>query len=263
MSAQVPYYSASLAARTYDLLYGPLLQAQVEFYVAQAQLHGGPVLELGAGTGLVSWAVAAAGHEITATDQSAAMLDLAKAKSYGHPDEVRKRISFARADMTNFDLGQSFRCAFIPGRSFMHLLTSSDQRKALTAIHQHLDDRGVLVMNQYDPRLDYCLPGSMPPVADLQGEDANSRNSCRRTLLDRETDPLTQTFTEKLRIELFDSDGKLQESEETEWSLRWTYQQEMRYLFELCGFEVLRLYSDFDRSPPSYGAEQVWICQKV
>jgi hypothetical protein len=36
----------------------------------------------------------------------------------------------------------------------------------------------------------------------------------------------------------------------------------MRHLLELAGFEDLTEYSDFDRSSPAYGAEQVWIARR-
>jgi len=39
--------------------------------------------------------------------------------------------------------------------------------------------------------------------------------------------------------------------------------QEMRYLFELTGFEVIAEYSDFFRAPPAYGKDQLWIVRKV
>jgi hypothetical protein len=51
--------------------------------------------------------------------------------------------------------------------------------------------------------------------------------------------------------------------EQSEWSLRWATRQEMRYLFELTGFEVVAEYSDFFRSPPAYGNEQVWVLKKA
>jgi hypothetical protein len=37
----------------------------------------------------------------------------------------------------------------------------------------------------------------------------------------------------------------------------------MRYLFEFTGFVVVAEYSDFCRSPPVYGAEQLWVVRKV
>jgi hypothetical protein len=37
----------------------------------------------------------------------------------------------------------------------------------------------------------------------------------------------------------------------------------MRYLFELTGFEVVAEYSDFFRSLPAHGKEQLWVLQKA
>ncbi len=44
--------------------------------------------------------------------------------------------------------------------------------------------------------------------------------------------------------------------------MSWIYRREMRYLFELTGFEVLAEYSDFAKSPPAYGKEQIWVARK-
>ncbi len=38
-----------------------------------------------------------------------------------------------------------------------------------------------------------------------------------------------------------------------------TLRQEMAYLFELCGFQIVAQYSDFEGSPPAYGREQLWV----
>ena len=45
--------------------------------------------------------------------------------------------------------------------------------------------------------------------------------------------------------------------------LRWIYRYEMRCLLELTGFMVRAEYSDFKRSPPRYGAEQVWVAVAI
>jgi len=36
----------------------------------------------------------------------------------------------------------------------------------------------------------------------------------------------------------------------------------MAWLFELCGFEVVEQYSDFDRAPPAYGKRQIWVVRR-
>ena len=66
-----------------------------------------------------------------------------------------------------------------------------------------------------------------------------------------------------MRLEVFDEAGVKLADEETSWSLRWTYQQEMRYLFELTGFQIQEQFSDFLGSPPDYGKEQVWIVHPI
>ncbi len=118
-------------------------------------------------------------------------------------------------------------------------------------------------MNQHDPKLDYCLPDSIPAVATMEARDPDTGNLRRRPLVARDTDPLRQAFTERLLLEMTDKAGSALETEETEWSLRRSYQQEMHHLFELCGFEVLHLYSDYAGAAPRYEGEQIWVCQKV
>jgi len=44
--------------------------------------------------------------------------------------------------------------------------------------------------------------------------------------------------------------------------IRPAYRFEMQHLLELCGFEVEAEYSDFQRSSPKYGAEQVWVARR-
>ena len=50
-------------------------------------------------------------------------------------------------------------------------------------------------------------------------------------------------------------------AEETSWALRWIWRQEMAWLLELAGFEVVEHYADFDRAPPAYGREQLWVAR--
>jgi hypothetical protein len=84
-----------------------------------------------------------------------------------------------------------------------------------------------------------------------------------RKVIERINDPVRQLFTERFYLEELDDQGRLLNSEETSWSFKWATRQEMRYLFELTGFEVVAEFSDFFRSPPAYGAEQLWFVRKA
>jgi hypothetical protein len=81
-------------------------------------------------------------------------------------------------------------------------------------------------------------------------------------VLHRTTEPLRQVMTELWEfVELDDSGSVLRRDLET-LHLRWTYRFEMRYLLEICGFEVEAEFSDFRGSPPAYSAEQVWVARR-
>jgi hypothetical protein len=115
----------------------------------------------------------------------------------------------------------------------------------------------------FDPRLEFCVPGAPPCIAERRVKDQRTGHTVVRRFIERTNDPLRQVFTERFRIDELDDQGRSLDSEETSWTFRWNTRQEMRYLFELTGFEVVTEYSDFFRSPPAYGAEQLWVVRKI
>jgi hypothetical protein len=105
-------------------------------------------------------------------------------------------------------------------------------------------------------------PGAPSPMPERRVRDEETGRTAVRRVLERINDPVRQVFTEKFRLQELDQRGDPIDSEESEWTLRWAPRQEMRYLFELTGFEVVAEYSDFLRSPPAYGKEQLWVVRK-
>ena len=229
---------------------------------ACANEFGGPVLELATGTGRVLWPIAGAGFEIAGLDISAEMLAAAKAKARQQIPAITERARFHELDMTSFDLGTRFRLALIPYRAFHYLTRPAQQRAALQCINRSLLRGGHLVVDVFDPQLQYCVSTAPPFRSQQSVVDLETNHTIIRRFLARVNDPLSQIFTERFRIEEVDEQGRVLEAEETAWTFRWNTRQEMRYLFELSGFEVVAEYSDFYRSPPAYGTEQVWIVRK-
>ena len=112
----------------------------VGFFVEEARTSGSPVLDIGCGTGRVLIPTARAGLEVVGLDLSPRMLAVCRERLLGEPDEVRTRAHVIEADMRRFDLGQRFRLAMIPFRSFQYLLTIEDQLTCLEEIRRHLVD---------------------------------------------------------------------------------------------------------------------------
>jgi len=232
-------------------------EGDVEFYVKQAGRTGGPVLDLGCGTGRIAMPLARAGLQVVGLDRSLHMLRVARSKVTDDDD-----VTFVRGNMARFNLGRRFRFMLIAYRAFQHLLTPAEQRSCLQRVHRHLIAGGRFVVHLFDPRLEFCYPGSPTLSTRPPGRDAKSGRTVDVAVVDRQLDPLTQTFSERWVWTVKDDAGHVIEEVPDTLVLRWTYRYEMAYLFELTGFRVRACYSDFFGSPPRYGAEQVWVVEK-
>jgi SAM-dependent methyltransferase len=262
------YYQRELGIRFYDLFTkdvdktGPV-RVDVDFYVSCAREFGAPVLELAAGTGRVLWPIAAAGFDIVGIDISQGMLAQARAKAARETPVTRGRVRLYRMDIASFNLEETFPLAIVPFRAFHHLTLPEQQRQALNCINQSLVPHGHLVIDLFDPRLEHCIPDAPSPNPERRLKDPTTGHTVVRRVLARINDPLRQMIIEKTHIEELDAEGRTLASQETSWGLRWATRQEMRYLFELTGFEVVAEYSDFFGSLPKYGTQQLWVVGKV
>jgi SAM-dependent methyltransferase len=259
------YARPSLNIETYDTRTDlDAIEGDIVFYLDLARQIGGPVLDLGGGTGRVAWPLADAGLDVTTLDLSAAMLVASRAKASGYDAATRRRLTFVNADMRTFDLSTRFGLAIAPFRVFQALMTPGDQAAALATIHRHLRPGGVFVAHLFDPLLNWCTPMDEPlDHADRgNGRLASSGNTVAVRALHRTNDPLAQVYSERWEFVEVAPDGATVRREEEVLRMRWTYRYEMRYLLELAGFAVEAEYSDFHRSPPRYGAEQVWIARR-
>jgi ubiquinone/menaquinone biosynthesis C-methylase UbiE len=260
----LPFYSGGLNAETYDLGVargGPSGDEDIAFYLALARREGSRVLELGCGTGRVAIALAAAGLEVVGIDSSVGMLDGARAKAASLDAETARRLTLLEGDMRAFSLDRTFDSVLIPARAFAFLLTPEAQMACLTQVHRHLRPEGVLAIDVFDPRLDWCLPEASGSRTD-ESYDPVSHRRLRVEVLDRRNDVLNQVMTERWRFSEIDSAGTVLRREEEQLALRWTYRYEMRHLLARTGFVEVVEYSDFTGSPPAYGAEQIWVCRR-
>lgn len=236
------------------------LKGDVDFYKRYALESGGPILDLACGTGRVTWPLAEAGLDVVGIDISEAMLARARENASEYPEEVRRRAEFVHGDMRNFDAGRTFALVVIAYRSFLSLVTSRDERSCLECVYKHLNPGGRLVLNVFDPRLDYCLPDAPPPVVRNEGyTHPVTGNEVRVKVAERTTDPFRQVMEERWVFRELGGDGAVLREEEETLTLRWIYRQEMLHLFELTRFEVVEEYSDFQGGAPAYGKEQVWV----
>src|SRR5512141_863440 len=98
----------------YDLD-APPGDAAIDWFRGLAQLTGGPILELGVGTGRVAIPLAKDGRELVGIDRSAAMLARAAAKA----KKAKVKLTLVEADMRTFALERTFPLVTIPFNTFL------------------------------------------------------------------------------------------------------------------------------------------------
>ncbi|HYH23396.1 MAG TPA: class I SAM-dependent methyltransferase [Azospirillum sp.] len=136
----------------------------VAFYKEQAARTGGPVLEIGCGTGRLTIPLARMGLEVTALDASPAMLEQLRAKLAAEPAEVRARVDLVQADASALSLARrDFALAALPFNVLMLIADFDAERRTLAGVAAHLAPGGRLALDVMNP-LTLALEADNRPV---------------------------------------------------------------------------------------------------
>ncbi|HET8569583.1 MAG TPA: class I SAM-dependent methyltransferase, partial [Candidatus Limnocylindria bacterium] len=101
----------------------------VDWFRALARGTGGPILELGCGTGRIAVPLARDGHDVVGLDRSAAMLERAARRSRTAGVDVR----WVEGDMTNFTFDDPFALVVIGFNTFL-MLTPEERWACLARV---------------------------------------------------------------------------------------------------------------------------------
>ena len=150
-----PSATSRALARLYDL---DLVEdpGDLNLYLVLAKRTGGPILELAAGTGRIAVPLTVAGHDVTAVDLDAAMLERALARAQAHHPPAAGRLELIEADLLDLDLPDagSYQLAIIALNSLFLLATRDAQRRALRTMADHLAPGGIAVVDVWLPEPD-------------------------------------------------------------------------------------------------------------
>ncbi len=262
------YEADSLSTEIYDVraeavIAGSPVDGDVAFYRGLAGETGGPVLDVGCGTGRVAVPLGADGHDVVGVDLSAPMLRIAEQRRRALASDVAARLSFVQADMRTLDVGRQFPLVVTPSRVFQFLLTSEAQREALLALRAHLRPEGLLVLDLFDPLLDFVVPGAQFPPRRGEVIHPVTGNRVAWEVTGRSPDPARQLINEEWTTWEIGPAGDVVRTDVERLTLRWSLRSELRLLFELVGLDVVAEYGDFLGGPPAYGREQVWVLRRA
>ena len=252
-------------ADLYDSVYSYVTE-DIPFYVEEALSAGGPVLELGCGTGRVSIPMADAGAEVVGLDSSPAMLEVARRKAARRPKGPGS-LALVEGDMRRLEASPAadmrFALAVIPFRGFLALLSVEDQVRTLEGVAALLAPGGRLVFDVFVPDLDMLVQAG---DSLYHHRDVYDRDTGRRLIIWHQSsyDNHNQVVNARAAIDVLDDANSVAGRTYRDFQLRYAHRWEVQHLLARCGYRVLELYGDFRRSPfDETSADMVWMATPV
>jgi SAM-dependent methyltransferase len=221
-------------------LYDPWSASVVEdvaFYLEEARRSGGPVVELGVGTGRIAIPIAADGIHVIGVDSSRGMLEICARRAALAGVELDLRVG----DLREPPVHERVPLVICPFRSLLHVRTDEERIRGLVAIRDLLVPEGRFVFDVFTP-----------------GAEDIAQTHDR--WLEREPGIFERAvWNEHERTLTLTVRG---ETGETTMTLAWLPVDEWGALLKTAGFEAEACYGWFDRSPFTGGEDSVWVVRR-
>ena len=211
----------------------------IGFYVDEAKRAGGPVVELGVGTGRVAVPTAEAGIPVIGVDSSAAMLTVCRRRA--RAAGVEALLDLRLGDLADPPVPERVRLVTCPFRSLLHLASDGERVRALRAARALLVPGGRFVFDVFAPGPD--------DIAETHGHWLEREPGIYERA---DWDTRTRTLTLAVRGD----------AAETTMSLAWLPPERWRALLQRAGFELEGRYGWFDRTPYGGGEDTVWVARR-
>lgn len=259
------YAEYAFVADLYDYVVPYRNRHDVAFFVEAAQASGGPVLEMGCGTGRVLLPTARAGINIVGLDLSPHMLRVCQDRLRQEPVHVQSRVCLVQADMRHFALSRPFQLITLPFRPFQHLTTVAEQRACLEGMHRHLLPGGRLILDMFNP--DVTRLGSNNLGQEFGDEPEFTTPDGRRVIRRHKvvaSDRFNQISSMELIYYVTHADGRTERLVHA-FPMRYVFRFEAEHLLARCGFQVEQVYADYDKSlyGSQYPGELILVATKV
>ena len=230
----------------YDLEFADF-QDDLPLYQGYAEQTGGPLLELGCGTGRLLLPMARAGFDVTGVDASLAMLERARDRLAGA--ELAGRVTLVRDDFRSLDQlkGGRYRLAFCAINSFLHLPDQAAQLAALRAVRRRLDPGSLLILDVFHPRPDLLATYDTRLVHEATFRDMATEERVDK-FASRVLDLTTQTIHTTFLYDRLHADGRVTRLA-APFAMRYIHRYELALLLEMAGFQVEELLGDYDLTP--------------
>jgi SAM-dependent methyltransferase len=220
-------------ARIYDP-WSRSVTEDVPFYLEEARRTGGPVVELGIGTGRIAVPIAADGIRVIGVDSSRAMLEVCTERAALAGAVLDLRLG----DLREPPVDELVPLVICPFRSLLHMHSDDDRRRALRAARRLLAPGGRFVFDVFTPSRE-----------DI--EETHGRWLEREPEIYERADWDEHARTLTLSVRGTESESTMQ--------LAWLAPEEWRALLKDERFSIDACYGWFDRRSYAGGEDTIWV----
>jgi SAM-dependent methyltransferase len=228
----------------------------IPFFLEFARTTGSPILDLAAGTGRVTFALAQEGFEVVALEHSSSMMAEARKKLESSPKEVSSRITLVEGSMKEFSLDQRFPLVIVPN-SFVHLLTTQDQLSTIHCVKEHLTDDGLFILDLYPGEHQY----ERATFEDAPVNLPDGRTVKRYGVI--QSDFLNRLMRVELTYTVRNPSGQVINEIDIVSGAALIFKQEVDNLIRMSGMHIEYEFGDFEKNPytPDAG-RRIFILKK-
>ena len=224
--------------------------------LAFARRTGGPLLELGCGTGRLLLRLAKSGYRVTGVDISLEMLNIARGKLLDagvveRATLVQGDYAWARLD----DAPGPYAFAFVVMNTFMHLLSQKQQLQALTHWRSYLAPGGLLLIDVFQPDMAELAAMDGKVEFDKSWIDPKSGATVMKQVI-RTVDQTEQILHLSMIYDEIGASGILRRTV-VPFDLRYLWRFEAELLLDKAGYVVENVYGDWDLAPLEAASERM------
>jgi SAM-dependent methyltransferase len=216
-------------ADVYDELYESLFDTEGAVRCLRELAGGGPVLELGVGTGRLALPLAAGGLRVHGVDASEEMLARLRAKPGG------SQVETTLADFSSLKIGERFALAFIALNTIFALPSQDAQVRCFQQVAEHLEPGGRFVVEAFVPN----------PARFQEGQTVRLRAMTDHhvALEIARIDPVTQFMYTK-QVHLRDDGMRVHSANH-----RYAWPAELDLMARLADLSLEQRWQDWNRAP--------------
>ncbi len=223
--------------------------ADIACYRHLAEAYGGPLLDVGCGTGRLLLPLAQAGYTVVGVDNNPAMLAIAREKTATLP-----RVTLHEADIMTHQSGP-YGLVLLSFNALLHFTTQAAQRALLAHLAKLVAPEGALVIDIPNAGEAYATEDTPALMFERTiTQDGQQVQQFSTSILERASQLLhTQWIYDDIA-----ADGTLRR-----WiaplTMRHVFPAEAALLLELAGLDIVDQFGDYDLNPFDEGCERLVI----